>query len=144
MINDDPAIFLVYKEDASPEEYQKVKEGIIEEAVKASMGRMTSYAILMKDAKSLTLGGSIGYTMYGMLYIDMLWVDSKYRNKGWGVKLLEATEMLGKERNCRFSCLFTMSWQALPFYQKMNYEVEFVRRGFDNDAELYMLRKSIS
>jgi ribosomal protein S18 acetylase RimI-like enzyme len=143
MTNNDPSISFVYKENTSHEEYQTVKEGIIEEAVKANMGRMTSYAILIKDSKSITLGGSIGYTMYGMLYIDMLWIHPKHRNKGWGVELLKATEKLGKERKCRFSCLFTMSWQALPFYEKMNYELEYTRKGFDNDAELYMLRKSI-
>lgn len=143
MSKDDLDVSLIYKENALPEEIDTVREGIIDDAIKAKMGRMTPFTFLMKDSKKQVLGGVVGYTMYGLLYVDMLWVDSRLRKKGWATKLLHAAENLGKERNCKFVCLVTMSWQALPLYQKLGYEIEFVREGFENNAKMYLLRKSL-
>lgn len=136
-------ISLVYKENALPEEIDIVREGIINEAVKANMGRMTPFSFFMKDSKNHILGGVVGYTMYGLLYIDMLWVDTKFRSHGWGSKLVDAAENLGKKRSCTFSCLVTMSWQALPMYQKLGYQIEYTKEGFENNTKMYCLRKSL-
>lgn len=139
----DQSLSLVYSDKPSAHEVEMVKEGIIEEAVNVNMGRMTPYAFFLKDAQSKVVGGAVGYTMYGQLYTDMLWIDRAFRNKGLGSKLLIAAEELGKKRKCTFSCLLTMSWQALPMYQKLGYEIEFVREGFENSAKMYHLRKSL-
>lgn len=136
-------ISLVYKENALPEEIDIVREGIISEAVKTGMGRMTPFSFFMKDLKNHILGGAVGYTMYGLLYVDMLWVDTKFRGNGWGSKLLAAAENLGKKRNCTFACLVTMSWQALPMYQKLGYRIEYTKEGFENNTKMYCLRKSL-
>lgn len=36
-----------------------------------------------------------------------------------------------------------MDWEALPFYQKLGYSVEFIREGYDSDSKFYFLRKPI-
>ena len=138
-----PEFSLVYKENPLAEEVEILREGIINEAVKANMNRMTSFALLMKNPADVIVAGAMGYSMYGFLYVDMLWVDEKFRHKGWGTQLLNAAENLGRERNCRFVCLITMSWQALRFYEKHGYKIEFIREGFDNDTKMYCLRKSL-
>ena len=141
MQNDESDFVMIYSENADPLDIETVRQGIIADAVKANMGRMTLFSFLMKDKKEKVVAGVVGYTMYGMLYTDMLWVDAKHRNKGWGKKLLNEAEKLGKKRGCRFSCLITMSWQALPLYQKLGYEIEYTTEGFENEAVMYHLKK---
>jgi hypothetical protein len=36
-----------------------------------------------------------------------------------------------------------MGWEALPFYQKLGYSIEFVREGFEKESKMYMLRREL-
>lgn len=56
--------------------------------------------------------------------------------------MLEA-EKIGRERLCTFAAVDTMDWEALPFYEKLGYSVEFVRKGFENESKMFMLRKNL-
>ena len=38
------------------------------------------------------IAGLIGGTYWGWMYVDILWVDEKHRNKGIGSKLLQEAE----------------------------------------------------
>ena len=134
---------IIYKEHASPEEIDIILEGIIHESVKKDMGRMTPFSFFIKEEDRI-LAGAVGYTMYGMLYTDMLWVHPEFRNLGYGSRLLKAAEELGKNRNCTFSCLVTMSWEALPLYQKLGYYIEYTKEGFNKNTQMYMLRKPLT
>jgi GNAT superfamily N-acetyltransferase len=137
-------VTITYKENALPEEIQTIRQGVLEEATLAGMGDTIPFTLLIKDGDSQVLGGATGHTMYEYLFIEWLWIHRSHRDKGWGSDLLYAAENLGKERNCNFSCLFTMSWEALPFYQKRGYQIEYVREGFEKGAKMYLLRKTLS
>lgn len=134
---------IIYKEQALPEEIETIRRGVLEEATAAGMGDTIPFALTIKDQSSHILAGATGHTMYGFLFIEWLWVDQNHRHKKWGSELLKAAEELGKKRNCTVSCLFTMSWEALGFYQKQGYEIEFTREGFEKNAKMYMLRKAL-
>jgi ribosomal protein S18 acetylase RimI-like enzyme len=43
----------------------------------------------------------------------------------------------------QFVTLTTMDWEALPFYRKLGYEVEFVREGYEKNSKMYALRKNL-
>ena len=73
----------------------------------------------------------------------MLWVSPELRHKGLGSKLIHECEKLGHERSCTFVSLTTMDWEALPFYQKLGYQIEFVRDGYEKNSKMYLLRKSL-
>jgi len=135
---------IICKENALPEEIQAIRQGVLEEATLAGMGETIPFTLLIKDENAQVVSGATGHTMYNYLFVDWLWVHRSHRNKGWGSKLLCAAENLGKERKCNFSCLFTMSWEALSFYQKHGYQIEYVREGFEKDAKMYLLRKSLN
>lgn len=86
------------------------------------------------------LGGAKGAILYGNLYVDALWINSKIRHQEWGTKLMAEAETIGREYGCTFATVNTMDWEALPFYQKLGYSIEFTREGFENDSKMYMLR----
>jgi ribosomal protein S18 acetylase RimI-like enzyme len=73
--------------------------------------------------------------------VDSLWVDKTLRNQGWGTKLMQEAEKIGKEKGARFVTVNTMDWEALPFYQKLRYAIEFTREGYDKNSTMFMLRK---
>lgn len=119
-------------------------KGISEEAFKAKgLPPIRPFSIFIKDQKQSILGGVSGVTFYGSLYIDSLWIHSSLRGQGLGTKLVREAEKIGKERGAHFATLNTMDWEALPFYEKLGYSIEFVREGYDQNSKLYMLRKSL-
>jgi ribosomal protein S18 acetylase RimI-like enzyme len=119
-------------------------DGINDEAVRLKgMDRICSFGICIEDEKQKLLGGATGVTYYGCLYVDMLWVKDDLRHQGWGARLMQEAEKIGIERRCTFATVNTMDWEALPFYQKLGYVIEFIREGFEKDSKLFMLRKNL-
>ena len=75
------------------------------------------------------------------MYVDQLWVDESLRGKGYGTRLMQAAEELGKKKKCISAAVNTMSWEALDFYKKLGYHVEFERHGVAKNSIFYFLRK---
>ena len=118
--------------------------GISEEAFQAKkLSPIRPFSVFIKDQKQNVFGGISGTTFYGSLYIDSLWIASALRHQGWGTKLMQEAEKIGKERGARFATVNTMDWEALPFYKKLGYSIEFTREGYDKNSKMYMLRKAL-
>lgn len=127
------------------EDQQLLFDGISDDAAKKKgMERIKPFSVFVRDANQSILGGATGVTYYGCLYVDMLWVKESMRGHGLGKKVVEEAEKIGKERGCSFSTLNTMDWEALPFYQKLGYHIEFVREGYQKASKMYMLKKALS
>jgi ribosomal protein S18 acetylase RimI-like enzyme len=134
-----------YKEHATPEEETVLLEGLIADAAKAKgMSPITPFAFIINDDNGKVLGGAKGATLYGCLYVDLLWIDPSLRKQGWGRKLMQEAENLGKKRKCTFATVNTMDWEALPFYQSLGYQIEYVGEGFEKNSKMYALRKSLT
>lgn len=134
-------------------EYQKIPEekdamilfeGINDEAVERGMQRMQPFGIYIKDEEERNVGGVYGYFIYGGVHIDLLWLSKELRHQGWGLKLMLETEAIARERKCKFATVNTMDWEALTFYQKLGYQIEFTREGYEKQSKMYFLRKKIN
>ncbi len=128
-----------------PKEYEEILyHGISEKAFQAKgLSPIRPFSIFIKDQKEQVLGGASGTLFYGSLYVDSLWVDATLRNQGWGKKLMYEAEKIGREHGALFVTLNTMDWEALPFYQKLGYSIEFTRKGYEKDSKMFMLRKNL-
>jgi len=60
---------------------------------------------------------------WNCMAIDVLWVDEKYRKKGYGEKLLHEVEKIAIEKGCGLIQLDTFDFQAKDFYLKNGYVV---------------------
>lgn len=130
-------------EENAPEVNAHLFQGINEQAVhRKGMEPIRTFGITLSDDKKI-LGGANGVSYYGCLYVDMLWIDDSLRNQGYGTKLMQEAEKIGIERGCTFATVNTMDWEALYFYKKLGYEIEFTRSGYKKDSQLFMLRKSL-
>lgn len=75
------------------------------------------------EENGTVIAGLLGGTYWGWMYVDILWVDEKYRHRGIGSRLLMAAEEEAIRRGCHHVHLDTMSWQAPEFYKRHGYSV---------------------
>lgn len=134
---------IYYQEDASEQETEVLLKGIAEAATARGMSKILPFALLVKDQNQKILAGAKGVSIYGALYIDLLWVSAHLRGQGIGTKLMDECEKLAKKRGCTFVNLITMDWEALPFYQKLGYQLEYVRHGYEQNSKMNFLKKDL-
>ena len=115
---------------ATSEEEQTTIRGLKDHTAKAG-GLNTKdqpFAVLCHQNDEL-IGSVIGKIFWNWLYLDLLWVHESYRGKGLGKRLMIETEAKAKQEKLTGIYLWTETWQAPAFYQKLGYE-QFV--DFDN------------
>ena len=103
----------------------------------------TPLNIVEYDANGNLIGGILGGTYWGWMYVDILWVHESHRYKGIGSKLLCKAEKEAIRRGCHHVHLDTMSWQAPEFYQKHGYEVIGILPDIPNGNQKYLLMKAL-
>ncbi len=79
-------------------------------------------ALFVRDSENHILGGLLGCTYWGWLYVEVLWLDEAVRRQGYGGRLLDMAEREALGRGCHHVHLDTMDFQALPFYLAQGYE----------------------
>ena len=95
------------------------------------------------DENGAIIGGLIGGTYWGWMYVDILWVQENHRKKGIGTKLLREAEQEAIRRGCHHVHLDTMSWQAPMFYKKMGYEIIGILPDIPSGNQKYLLMKAL-
>lgn len=102
-----------------------------------------SFAFFIKDDHAQIKGGCSGYLFYGCAYINLLWMEKTLRGQGLGTQLMKRPKEFAKENQCSFMSVNTMDFEALDFYQKLGFHIEFERKGFDKNSIMYFLRKNL-
>ncbi len=95
-----------------------------------------------RDGKGRFIGGLTGSTYLGWLYVDLLFVEEKYRGQGVGTHLLKTAETWAKKRGCHHVNLNTITFQAPGFYRKLGYKV-FGRLSYPKGNIRYFLKKKL-
>ena len=80
-------------------------------------------AVFLRDANGTITGGVYGEIRWGWLYVDVVWVTDEWRGLGNGRRLMAALEQGAAARGVSRVYLATTDFQALPFYQKIGYEL---------------------
>ncbi|HEY0422644.1 MAG TPA: GNAT family N-acetyltransferase [Rhodopila sp.] len=99
-------------------------------------------AALLRDPDTgETLGGMIGKTSYGLLFIDLVYLPEDVRGQDIGSRLLAMMEQEGIARGCKSGFLFTVTFQAPAFYARHGW-TEFGRIACDppGTARIFMTK----
>jgi GNAT superfamily N-acetyltransferase len=99
--------------------------------------------VLLQDAADVTIGGLWGRTLWGALYIDIVFVPEELRRVGIGRELVLRAEAEAVRRGCHCSWLDTYEFQAKPFYERLGYEVFGTLDGPAPVYPRYFLRKRL-
>lgn len=139
------AYLIKFTTQPDPHDIQTLGEGISSYA-KEQRGHkpIEPFGFFIRGENNQVWGGCNGNIGYDWIYIDQLWVHESLRGKGYGTKLMQAAEKLAKERGCVSAAVNTMDWEALGFYKKLGYQVEFERHGLAKNSIYYFLRKDLS
>lgn len=81
---------------------------------------------------------------WGTLHIRHLFIEARYRKQGLGSILIQKAFEYGRANGCSVAFVDTMSYQALGFYQKLGFVLEFTRTGFSHNTSLHFLKKSLA
>lgn len=100
-------------------------------------------ALFAKTDDARIIGGLLGDTYWGWMYISILWLDETVRGQGLGSQLLASAEAEARNRGCHHVHVDTMSFQALPFYEKYGYEVYGVLDDMPIGYKRYFLKKTL-
>jgi len=95
----------------------------------------------VRDADQHVIGGLIGVIKWRWLYVAKLWLPEALRGQGVGTRLMDAIERYAWEHDCVAVYLDTFEYQALPFYQKLGYELYGTLDGFPPGYRQFYLRK---
>ena len=128
----------------SPNEIDFVRESLMQfNSIRVGADGHTPLNLVEYDADGSVIGGILGGTYWGWMYVDILWVREDHRNRGIGSQLLEEAEREARDRGCHHVHLDTMSWQAPVFYQKRGYEVIGVLPDIPTGHQKYLLMKTL-
>ncbi|MGC0421232.1 GNAT family N-acetyltransferase [Embleya sp. AB8] len=81
-------------------------------------------AVPVRDAGTgRVVGGLVGRTSLGLLFVDLLHLPRELRGSGLGGEILGRAEAEGLRRGCRQAVLYTISFQAPEFYRRHGWRV---------------------
>lgn len=93
---------------------------------------------------TLLAGAIVVERFWDALHVKYVYVDDHYRNQGIGTRLMQRAIGYGLEQNCPFAFVETMSFQALDFYQKMGFFLDFTRPGYAHGTSFHYLSKKLT
>ena len=106
-------------------------------------GDLHSFAVVCRDEQQNVLGLVAARSCYQGLYVRYLIVNRENRRRGLGTALIKRALEKGKALGCVFVHLETMSFQALGFYEKLGFQLDFTRSGFQDGILLHYLSKRL-
>ena len=127
-------------------------EYIIDRLVEYNLSQVPAKQKVLFDNLDKKITGDNGKIIAGCIarmycwnvaYIDTLWVDEKYRDKGIGSNLLAEIEKTAKDKGCYLIHLDTFDFQAKVFYEKQGYEIFGILDDCPKGHCRYYLKKTI-
>src|ERR1700761_7427409 len=100
-------------------------------------------AVVIRDEDGQAQGGLSGYTAWGWLFTQLLFVPPEYRGQGMAGRLLDAAEKEAVTRGCHAAWIDTFSPQALRAYQRQGYAVFGELPEFVAGRSRYFLQKKL-
>ncbi|QOZ29612.1 GNAT family N-acetyltransferase [Bradyrhizobium sp. CCBAU 51753] len=71
-------------------------------------------AVVLTDPETkLVVGGAIGLSSVGLLFVDAFFLPEQLRGKGLATKVLKEFEDEGRRRGCRLAFLYTIDFSDL-------------------------------
>ena len=89
----------------------------------AAVPNLNSHKIVaaIRDDSGKVVGGVIGRLAGDSVYMEVVYTDDSVRGTGLGREMMLLAETEAKRLGAREAWLYTMSFQAKPFYERLGY-----------------------
>lgn len=104
----------------------------------------TALNLFLRDQNGDIQGGLLGATYWGWCAVNTLWVNEALRGQGFGRRLLQMAIEEALRRGCHGMHLDTLSFQALPFYEKLGFTVFGQIDDYLPGETRYYLKKALN
>ncbi|AIR61764.1 GNAT family N-acetyltransferase [Cedecea neteri] len=111
--------------DQISEEYSLPIEaglGEFNDAMSGINDRQPLAVVVRSPESGKVVGGMLGRSSLGVLFIDLFYLPPELRAHGLGSEILKTFEAEGCRRGCVAGFLYTISFQAPDFYRKHGWE----------------------
>jgi GNAT superfamily N-acetyltransferase len=99
-------------------------------------------AISLREGEKI-VGGIVGEVWTTVLFIQLFWIEQKFRGKDFGTKLIQAIEDEARRFGATRSYLDTMSFQAPGFYRNCGYEEFGSIEGYPEGVTRHWFTKAL-
>jgi GNAT superfamily N-acetyltransferase len=100
-------------------------------------------AVTVRDDAGAIHGGVIAYLFGDTCYVDTVWNDEDARGNGLGAKMVHMAEDEARRLGARGVWLYTTSFQAKPFYEKLGY-IQFAELQWPgSELKRHFMRKAL-
>jgi GNAT superfamily N-acetyltransferase len=108
------------------------------------MGRQKhrQFAVSLRD-KGAIVGGIVGEVWMTVLFIQLFWIEERFRGKGHGEALIEKIEEQARLFGAVRSYLDTMSFQAPDFYRACGYQAFGTLDGYPGGVTRHWFTKAL-
>ncbi len=113
-------------EDLTKEEAAYIGEKINEIVPREVDAETEKFVLKVENEDGEIIGGCVAEAYeyhWSRMFLDLLWVDERWRHQGIGSKIIREVERIAGEKGCRVVTLGTASYMARPFYEKHGYTV---------------------
>jgi len=100
------------------------------------------FAISLRDGNEI-VGGIVGELWTAVLFIQYFWMEQKFRNRGFGAKLIAAIEDEARRFGATRAYVDTMSFQAPGFYRANGYQEFGSIEGYPGGVTRHWFTKSL-
>lgn len=127
-----------------PEELAAISEGLTAfNEADVGPSEREALAILIRDIDGKAIGGLSGYTAWGWLFTQWLFVPETLRGEGMAGKLLSQAEQEARARGCHGAWIDTFSPVARKAYMRQGYEIFGELPEFPKGRTRTFLRKAL-
>ena len=142
-----PRYTVTLEDNAHPDNIQLVLDGLSaynRSQIGVDAGdTLKSLNLFVRANDGTILGGLLGATAWDWLHISILWLHEDLRGQDLGSDLMRMAEAEALKRGCHSVFVDTMSFQALPFYEKLGYTVWGQLDDFPPGHTRYFLKKQL-
>jgi len=100
-------------------------------------------AVVVRDDAGEVIGGISGYTAWGWLYVQWLWLAEGHRGQGLAGRMLAAAEAEARSRGCFGAYIDTFNPVALKVYQRAGYAAFGELKDFPMGRTRTFLQKAL-
>jgi len=97
----------------------------------------------IRDDADKVVGGVIGRLAGDSVYMEIVYTDESVRGTGLGARMMALAEAEAKRLGAREAWLYTMSFQARPFYEKLGYTQFAELDWLDGTHKRHFMRKDL-
>lgn len=118
-----------YMDEITDELIEILEVGLTKYEIKQGIDvNYKAFALILMDDNKEVIGVLSALHSYSSIFIEDIWVDSRYQRQGYGKQLIQKLEDLFKGQGFYNINLITSKFQAPEFYKKCGFTLEFVRK----------------